>query len=260
MKKRMTDFPIYKELAMAYDYYNKELFGDSLPLCILRLTKKDGCMGYFHAKQYESSDKTEIAHEIAMNVNMMALRIPEDTLATVVHEMVHLKLHELDKGGRSFYHNKAFAQEMRRVGLVASATGREGGAETGQRMSHYIERGGIFEKKTREFLNKGFFLPFVAKIEKSIVSYPYEKVEKMTVGRNMFKDDNGRVFKGKPVKCGFDKSGKPLIKIVVEDDEEKEKWKRYLYKCKCDDVSVWGRKGLRLVCKECEHELKMRKE
>ena len=33
---------------------------------------------------------------------------------------------------------------MREVGLIASDTGKPGGKETGQRMSHYIERSGRF--------------------------------------------------------------------------------------------------------------------
>jgi hypothetical protein len=41
---------------------------------------------------------------------------------------------------------------MRSVGLIPSETGQEGGKETGQKVSHYIEPGGPFEKACSAFL------------------------------------------------------------------------------------------------------------
>jgi hypothetical protein len=44
------------------------------------------------------------------------------------------------------YHNREWAAKMREVGLVPSDTGRPGGKETGQRVSHYIQPDGPFAR------------------------------------------------------------------------------------------------------------------
>ena len=50
---------------------------------------------------------------------------------------------------------------MHRVGLVASATGKEGGKQTGQRMTHYIEHGGAFGRACRELIERGHDIRYV---------------------------------------------------------------------------------------------------
>ena len=50
---------------------------------------------------------------------------------------------------------------MLRVGLVPSDTGQPGGKMVGQRMSHYIEEGGPFDRHCDEFLARGADLSYV---------------------------------------------------------------------------------------------------
>jgi hypothetical protein len=49
---------------------------------------------------------------------------------------------------------------MKRVGLYPSDTGKPGGRETGQQMTHYILAGGPFEKACQEILNQGYSLDY----------------------------------------------------------------------------------------------------
>jgi len=59
-----------------------------------------------------------------------------ETLQSLVHEMVHQAQAEFpDIYGRPSprsYHNKWFAKTMISVGLMPSATGKSGGAQTGR--------------------------------------------------------------------------------------------------------------------------------
>ncbi len=55
---------------------------------------------------------------------------------------------------------------MCEIGLIPSDTGRPGGKLTGQRMTHYIERGGPFDRTANELIAKGFVLAFVERNSK----------------------------------------------------------------------------------------------
>jgi hypothetical protein len=73
-------------------------------------------------------------------------RSNEQSLSTLVHEMTHLDQRHFGKPSRAGYHNKEWAKLMRDVGLIPSDTGAPGDKEVGQRVSHYIEAGGRFER------------------------------------------------------------------------------------------------------------------
>jgi hypothetical protein len=54
--------------------------------------------------------------------------------------------HHFGKPPRNSYHDKQWAGKMRQIGLIPTATGEEGGKETGQKMHHLIEEGGPFQR------------------------------------------------------------------------------------------------------------------
>jgi hypothetical protein len=54
--------------------------------------------------------------------------------------------HQFGKPPRNSYHDKQWAGKMRQIGLIPTATGEEGGKETGQKMHHLIEEGGPFQR------------------------------------------------------------------------------------------------------------------
>jgi predicted SprT family Zn-dependent metalloprotease len=134
----------YDELDAAFAYFNKELFGDRLPPCLITVRNHRGEYGYFCGERFSSRGGTEITDEIALNPKHFVTRTLEQILSTLVHEMVHLEQHHFGKPSRNCYHNKQWASFMDRVGLTPSSTGEPGGKRTGQKVSHYIVPEGPF--------------------------------------------------------------------------------------------------------------------
>jgi hypothetical protein len=59
-----------------------------------------------------------------------------------------------------FFRSAFLARRLRqgRIGLIPSATGKEGGKRTGDRVSHYIKAGGMFALAVVKLLATGFTL------------------------------------------------------------------------------------------------------
>lgn len=146
---------IYSELVKAYDYFNKALFENKLPSCLITVQRKNNAHGFFSGNRWQGA-KGKTADEIALNPQHFNSRLIEEILSTLVHEMVHLWQHHYGKPGRTSYHNKQWAQKMKEIGLTPSDTGNSGGKETGQHMSHYIAPKGIFKKACIKLLKQGF--------------------------------------------------------------------------------------------------------
>lgn len=149
----------YDALQDAYDHFNGELFGDELPNCIITLKRKNRSFGSFSGKRYVRRDGRE-SDEIALNPAHFQDRSLADTLATLVHEMVHLWQHHHGSPGRGGYHNRQWAAKMKQIGLYPSSTGAGGGKETGDRMSHYIMSGGPFIGALDILERRGFTIPW----------------------------------------------------------------------------------------------------
>lgn|SRR5215471_139803 len=147
----MVPMDTYDVLRDAFDFFNKELFDGKLSDCLIILHRHRTAYGYFHASHMaavENSmpwEKQKAVHEIALNPMHIRVRKPKETLATLVHEMVHQQQQEHGKPPKNVYHNKQWAQMMKDVGLQPSDTGKIGGAETGRYVSHYVIAGGRFD-------------------------------------------------------------------------------------------------------------------
>lgn len=146
----------YKTLDDAYRFFNGRLFGGKLPGCLITMQRSKKAYGYFAGGRFGSVDGKEVTDEIALNPSHFRSRTTEQSLSTLVHEMAHLQQHHFGKPSRSGYHNKEWAQMMRAVGLIPSDTGAPGGREVGQKVSHYIEDGGAFDRACAELVSKGF--------------------------------------------------------------------------------------------------------
>lgn len=158
--KTMSD-----NLTKAFDHFNKDLFDGRLPDCVIVLHRKRGALGYFWAEQWRERGKKDSKgiHEIALNPSEFNGYTEQDILSTLVHEMCHMEQHVFGKPSRNGYHNGEWAKMMERVGLIPSATAAPGGKRTGQRVSHYIEAGGRFEKSCALLMKrKGFMLALEA--------------------------------------------------------------------------------------------------
>ncbi|GJE38323.1 MULTISPECIES: SprT-like domain-containing protein [Methylobacterium] len=152
----------YSGLTDAYAFFNARLFTGRLPACLITMQRKSKTYGYFAGRRFTTRDGVEITDEIALNPSYFAERSTEATLATLVHEMVHLEQQHFGTPSRPGYHNREWARMMRAVGLIPTATGEPGGKQTGQQMDHCIEPGGRFARACTELVAElGFSVPYV---------------------------------------------------------------------------------------------------
>ena len=135
----------YAGLQKAYDVFNRELFNKELPQCLITLQRKSRALGYFSPERFAARNSEGTAHELAMNPDYFG-RTDTETLSTLAHEMAHVWQQALGTPPRRCYHDRQWAAKMREIGLQPSDTAEPGGAETGQRMSHYIVEGGKFAR------------------------------------------------------------------------------------------------------------------
>lgn len=147
---------LYTKLSLAYSHFNEELFGGSLPDCVITLAHHRGAYGYFRDRPFSSREPGDdvvvdedgnekgLVDEIALNPWKFRGRTDREIFSTLVHEMVHLQQHHFGKPPKRPTHNKEWAEMMKVVGLHPSSTGEPEGKETGRRVSHYIIEGGPY--------------------------------------------------------------------------------------------------------------------
>lgn len=128
--------------ALAFDYFNEALFNGELPRCILNFSRGAQFNGFFAPLRWARTDGR--THEISLNPDVLH-RPAKATMATLVHEMVHLWQQEHGKPSRTGYHNREWADRMEMVGLMPSDSGLPEGKRTGQRVTHYVIDGGPFD-------------------------------------------------------------------------------------------------------------------
>ena len=148
----------YQGFQDAYDFFNRELFAGSLPQVLVTLQRHARTYGYFSPQRFHGRiDKTAV-HELALNPDGFAGRTDAMILSTLVHEMCHVWQQTYGKAPRKGYHDRKWAAKMKEVGLQPSSTGEEGGAETGQSMSHYILPGCRYAQAYAQLAETGFQL------------------------------------------------------------------------------------------------------
>ena len=115
------------QLDHIYNALNTDFFQDELPIPIITVQSKPGTYGHCTtSKVWQRKDGG--AYEL--NIAAEVLNYPiEETLDTMLHEMVHLYcrengIKEVSRGGK--YHNKRFKAEAERRGLVCVPCGQYG--------------------------------------------------------------------------------------------------------------------------------------
>jgi hypothetical protein len=142
----------------AFDYFNGELFGGRLPPCLITLQRRRNTRGYFSRLGIAARNNYTLrTNEIALNPDTFVGYNDKDILSTVVHEMTHLWQAHEGKPGRRGYHNRQWAREMMRLGLRPISFDQPG-KMTGQRVSHAIVPGGLFDEAADRLLTTGFCL------------------------------------------------------------------------------------------------------
>jgi predicted SprT family Zn-dependent metalloprotease len=147
----------YDSLNLAHEFFNAGLFGGTLPACLVTLQRKKNVYGFFAGQRFGLKSGEGATDEIALNPSHFEQRTTEETLSTLVHEMAHQWQQHHGKPSRTGYHNKEWAAKMIGVGLVPSSTGQVGGKQVGQKVSHYIESGGAFDRVCATLLKAGEF-------------------------------------------------------------------------------------------------------
>lgn len=115
------------QLEKIYNVLNLDFFDGELPLPIITVQSKPGTYGHCSvAKVWQRPD----GETFELNIAAEVLNFPiEETLDTMLHEMVHLycrkhDIKETSRGGR--YHNGRFKAEAERRGLTCFQCGNAG--------------------------------------------------------------------------------------------------------------------------------------
>ena len=156
----------YLSLEEVYFEMNRRLFDDSLPACLITLQRSKAAYGYFHAEIFEgkNGNSGKTADEIALNPDHFG-RDDKTVMSTIVHEMAHVWQHHFGRAqARNGYHCREWAGKMESIGLMPSTTGAPGGKMTGQKMSHYILRGGKFDLAADVLLSTGRVVHWASRI------------------------------------------------------------------------------------------------
>lgn len=149
----------YRPLQEAFDYFNDRLFRNEIDQCLLTLQRKNvRVLGYVNEVGFQRAGKSTAVMELAMNPTHLLTRSTIDVLSTLVHEMSHLHQAKHGKPGRKGYHNKEWGALMIKIGLHPSSTGKPGGSQVGQKMSHYIIADGPFHSYATALIQNGFSL------------------------------------------------------------------------------------------------------
>jgi predicted SprT family Zn-dependent metalloprotease len=155
----------YGPLYDAYEYFNENIFRGVLPGCVITMQRHRGAYGFFAKERFRPHDGEQKIDEIALNPTYLNERPVQDSLSTLVHEMVHQWIHHFDKPSRAGYHNKKWASKMREIGLTPSSTGAPGGKDVGQKVSHFISENGAFDLISANLLKTGFVIPYVERVD-----------------------------------------------------------------------------------------------
>jgi predicted SprT family Zn-dependent metalloprotease len=203
----------------AYRYFNRELFAGTLPGCILNFANKKNTHGYMAPQRWRRVEDTGnySTHEISLTA-MTLYREPVLVFSTLVHEQTHLWQWEFGKPSRSGYHNQEWADKMKEVGLMPSHTGKPGGKQTGQHMTHYILPGGKYELAFQA-MPPEYALPFTCR-EADIRRY---------------------LLSGKKIPGSTAANGGNTVTTLS----------KVKYTCPGCKANVWGKPKLNLVCGDC---------
>jgi hypothetical protein len=196
----------YNAFQGAYDYFNGKLFQNSLPPCLITLSRRDRrTYGHFSPSRFHEINGQRLTDEIAMNPQHFLERPMAEVLSTLAHEMTHLWQAHFGKPSRSSYHNKEWGKRMKEIGLYPSSTGQAGGKETGQHMSHYTIENGPFHSASGSLLSDGGFSLAWGEL--------LSRVKKKHRDLDGEDDQTNRV-KYTCLQCGVNAWGKPRLSLI----------------------------------------------
>lgn len=212
----------YRAFQQAYDFFNRELFGGTLPHVLVTLQRHANTRGYFAAERFQGRDEEVTAHELAMNPDTFNGRTDREICSTLAHEMCHVWQQTHGTPPRKSYHDKQWAAKMKEIGLQPTSTGEPGGKETGQKVTHYIIKGGAYDRAFDALEAKGFALAWQ--------SLPWAAAGKAKAKNSKVKytcpdcDQNAWAKPGAQLICGacYEADDSEIVVMVAEAQDEDE--------------------------------------
>ena len=169
---------VHAKMQQAVDYLNKHLFDGELPDAFLVFQRRAHSGGHFAPDRYVHRDaKDTHQHEINLNPDHFVGNSDETIVSILAHEMTHLWQHVHDKPVKSGYHDAKWSAKMKSIGLYPSNTGKPGGKETGQQMSHYVISGGRFAEVFAALAATGWRLDLESALRPGQRAEPNSKVK-----------------------------------------------------------------------------------
>jgi predicted SprT family Zn-dependent metalloprotease len=166
---------ITETLQHAFEHYNRELFNDSLPSCMITLNRKKSARGYFAKERFVDRIDGDKYHEIALNPDSFEDRDDKSILSTLAHEMCHMWQSEHGiKKAKNGYHNQEWVAKMKTIGLkpYSLTTGDIG---TGTKVTHDVISFGLFDSSTSNFLSNGHSIGYQSVLAEQKESLPRKK-------------------------------------------------------------------------------------
>ena len=245
--KSPTD-SLYRYLEEAFSFFNRTLFDNKLPVCLLTVQREKSVFGFFSPNRWTDLEGNTV-HELALNPSYFARHNLMEVFQTIVHEQVHEWQFDVGKPSRNGYHNKQWAAKMEAIGLMPSHTGLPGGKKTGQRMSDYPMPGGAFEQAAKAFLKRSQGLPWIDRFAALTPSCQVRDSD-FTLEPAPEEPD--------PVQDEIESLLHIRMHELFEDlvpDEQLQQAARQKtkirYSCPKCQTNVWGKPGLKLNCGEC---------
>lgn len=204
----------------AFDNFNRELFGGTLPPVMLNFSRHANCYGFFAPNRWYDakgdSEMVTVTHEISLNPSHLRSRDLRATYSTLVHEMVHLWQEDQGrKKSKRGYHNGEWADKMESVGLMPTSTGVPGGARIGYKVTHMVIDGGPYDQAF-ESLPDEFKLPWLCEEPAKAEAKPRKK-SKIKYECPECEDTRAWAKPGAKIMCGDCE-----VPLVAEEDEDEE--------------------------------------
>lgn len=116
------------QIEKMYNTINTDIFQGELPIPIITVQSKPGSMGHSTVAKIWRKPGKEQTYELNIAAEVLDYPI-EETLDTIIHEMVHLycREHDIKECSRNgVYHNKKFKEEAEKRGLTCYHTDKYG--------------------------------------------------------------------------------------------------------------------------------------
>lgn len=205
------------QLEKIYNCLNEDFFEGALPTPIITVQSKPGTMGHCSvAKVWQRPQDSTYELNIAAEV----LNFPiEETLDTMIHEMVHLycrenDIKEVSRGGK--YHNGKFKEEAEKRGLECYKCGQYG---------------------------------WNTRPTDKLVEYAMERDwNEIRIGRHSFQFPGIRTGEGGPQHSGGNTGGQTVPGGKRPSSTRK-------LQCPCCKNSVRATKAVRIMCMDCNEQM-----